>query len=274
MINLPPKPVQKPPGSISTQPPSQASTADPEATGTFSGWWSTATAACSAEAPLDSGRGAACSQSALGCGRPCAWRREFTAAPPPGIPGSVSIRSRPRSRMFRLLLRPPDRLHSPVRLRPLQSPRSRPFHRRRYRRAARKGAIRRGCAAVLLLVREPKKETAKVPPSAAGSRPLPQASVHLQRKPGASVAAVPASKSASTSSAITVAPQVQAEPSVGIGVGLLALLASVAAVAIQLWMILNKRSRWAFVPPAVGGLALAFQRASAILPSLWLVKTL
>jgi hypothetical protein len=36
-----------------------------------------------------------------------------------------------------------------------------------------------------------------------------------------------------------VAPQVQAEPSVGIGVGLLALLASVAAVAIQLWMILE-----------------------------------
>jgi hypothetical protein len=36
-----------------------------------------------------------------------------------------------------------------------------------------------------------------------------------------------------------VAPQVQAEPSVGIAVGLLALLASVAAVAIQLWMILE-----------------------------------
>ena len=52
---------------------------------------------------------------------------------------------------------------------------------------------------LLRLSSEP-KETAKVPPSAAGSRPLPQASVHLQKKPGASVAAVPASKSASTSS--------------------------------------------------------------------------
>jgi hypothetical protein len=36
-----------------------------------------------------------------------------------------------------------------------------------------------------------------------------------------------------------VTPQVQAERSVGIGVGLLALLASVAAVAIQLWMMLE-----------------------------------
>ncbi|HEY5742796.1 MAG TPA: hypothetical protein VIS99_09665 [Terrimicrobiaceae bacterium] len=75
---------------------------------------------------------------------------------------------------------------------------------------------------------------------------MPQASVHLQKKPGASVAAPPISKpapppskSASTSSAITVAPQPQGEAGVGVVVGLCALLASLAAVAIQLWMALG-----------------------------------
>jgi hypothetical protein len=91
---------------------------------------------------------------------------------------------------------------------------------------------------------ESKKETAKVPPSAAGSKSgLPQASVHLQKKPAASVSAgpisKPVSKSTSASSAITVAPQVQPEPGVGVGVGIIALAASLVAVGIQLWMILG-----------------------------------
>lgn len=78
---------------------------------------------------------------------------------------------------------------------------------------------------------EGKKETAKVPPSASGPRPgLPQASVHLQRRPGAS--------STASSSAITVAPQVHAERGVGLAVGVLALVASLIAVGIQVWMFL------------------------------------
>jgi hypothetical protein len=77
---------------------------------------------------------------------------------------------------------------------------------------------------------ESKKETAKVPPSASGPRPgLPQSSVHLQRRPGAS---------ASSSSAITVAPQTQAEGGVSLVVGILALAASLIAVGIQVWMFL------------------------------------
>jgi hypothetical protein len=79
---------------------------------------------------------------------------------------------------------------------------------------------------------ESKKETAKVPPSASGPRPnLPQASVHLQRRLGASA-------STSPSSAITVAPQVQTEGRVGLVVGVLALAASLIAVGIQAWMFL------------------------------------
>ena len=84
-----------------------------------------------------------------------------------------------------------------------------------------------------------KKETAKVPPSVGGSKPLPQASVHLQKKPGASVSAIPVSKSTLTSSAITVAPPAQSESGIGVGVGAVALIASLAAVAVQLWMILG-----------------------------------
>ena len=79
---------------------------------------------------------------------------------------------------------------------------------------------------------ESKKETAKVPPSASGTRPnLPQASVHLQRRPGVSA-------STSSSSAITVAPQVQTEGRVGLVMGVLALAASLIAVGIQAWMFL------------------------------------
>ena len=79
---------------------------------------------------------------------------------------------------------------------------------------------------------ESKKETAKVPPSASSPRPgLPQASVHLQRRPGAS-------GSTSSSSAITVAPPVQADGGVGLVVGILALAASLIAVGIQVWMFL------------------------------------
>jgi hypothetical protein len=79
---------------------------------------------------------------------------------------------------------------------------------------------------------ESKKETAKVPPSTSSLKPgLPQASVHLQRRPGAS-------GSTSSSSAITVAPQVQAEGGVGLVVGILALAASLVAVGIQVWMFL------------------------------------
>jgi hypothetical protein len=74
---------------------------------------------------------------------------------------------------------------------------------------------------------ESKKETAKVPPSASSLRPgLPQASVHLQKRSSAS------------SSAITVAPQVQAEGGVSLVVGILALAASLVAVGIQVWMFL------------------------------------
>jgi hypothetical protein len=76
---------------------------------------------------------------------------------------------------------------------------------------------------------ESKKETAKVPPSASSLRPgLPQASVHLQKRAGSSA----------SSSAITVAPQVQAEGGVSLVVGILALAASLVAVGIQVWMFL------------------------------------
>jgi hypothetical protein len=76
---------------------------------------------------------------------------------------------------------------------------------------------------------ESKKETAKVPPSASSLRSgLPQASVHLQKRAGSSA----------SSSAITVAPQVQAEGGVSLVVGILALAASLVAVGIQVWMFL------------------------------------
>ena len=76
---------------------------------------------------------------------------------------------------------------------------------------------------------EGKKETAKVPPSVATTRPnLPQASVHLQRRPGSST----------SSSAITVAPPVQSEEGAGLMVGILALVASLVAVGVQVWMFL------------------------------------
>jgi hypothetical protein len=76
---------------------------------------------------------------------------------------------------------------------------------------------------------EGKKETAKVPPSVATTRPnLPQASVHLQRRPGSST----------SSSAITVAPPVQSEGGAGLMVGILALVASLVAVGVQVWMFL------------------------------------
>ena len=55
-----------------------------------------------------------------------------------------------------------------------------------------------------------------------------QASVHLQRRPGSST----------SSSAITVAPPVQSEEGAGLMVGILALVASLVAVGVQVWMFL------------------------------------
>ena len=81
MINLPRNRFRNP-RIHSTQPPSQRHL-DPKTTGTFSGWWSTANAACSTEASVDSG---SCHLIRLGCGRG-PWRREFTAASAAGNAG-------------------------------------------------------------------------------------------------------------------------------------------------------------------------------------------
>ncbi len=237
MINLPPKPVQKPPESISTQPPSQVSPAIPKPPALSPAGGQPLTSPIPPKPPSIPGM-VPPAPNPLGCG--CGRGRVHRRLDRRGYQEACPSRSRQPSRTFRLLRRRPDRLHSQVRLRPRPDPPGSPYHRQRYRRPAQERRHRCAVGPPPPLSSEPKKETAKVPPSAAGARPLPQASVHLQKKPGGSVAAVPASRSASTNSAITVAPQVQAEPSsVGIGVGLLALLASVAAVAIQLWMILE-----------------------------------
>ena len=87
------------------------------------------------------------------------------------------------------------------------------------------------------LISETKKETAKVPASSAGPKPgMPQATVQLQKKPAAS-----ASKSVSSGASITVAPQppAQSADEVSVMVGAIALVASLAALGIQLWMMLG-----------------------------------
>jgi hypothetical protein len=87
------------------------------------------------------------------------------------------------------------------------------------------------------LISDTKKETAKVPASSAGPKPgMPQATVQLQKKPAAS-----ASKSVSTGASITVAPQPQAQAAgeVSVAVGAIALVASLVALGIQLWMMLG-----------------------------------
>jgi len=65
---------------------------------------------------------------------------------------------------------------------------------------------------------------------------MPQATVQLQKKPAAS-----ASKSVSTGAAITVASQPQAQPAgeVSVAVGAIALVASLIALGIQLWMMVG-----------------------------------
>jgi hypothetical protein len=82
------------------------------------------------------------------------------------------------------------------------------------------------------LAAESKKETAKVPPSTTASKSgLPQASVTLQRKPGAST-------STPSGAAITVAPQAQPEGKVGLMLGVLAIAVSLLAVGVQVLMFL------------------------------------
>jgi hypothetical protein len=88
-----------------------------------------------------------------------------------------------------------------------------------------------GVPATSLLSGESKKETAKVPPSAAGSKSgLPQASVALQRKPGGS--------SSTSTAAVTVTPQAESEGRVGLMLGVLAIAASLVAVGVQVLMFL------------------------------------
>jgi hypothetical protein len=86
------------------------------------------------------------------------------------------------------------------------------------------------------LASESKKETAKVPASTPGSKTVPQATVHLQKKPTAS-----ASKSVAPGASITVAPQAApaAEGDVSPVIGGLALAASLVAMGIQVWTMLG-----------------------------------
>jgi hypothetical protein len=82
---------------------------------------------------------------------------------------------------------------------------------------------------------EAKKETAKVPASAPGTKTgLPQATVQLQRGPEAS-------KSASTSGAITVTPALASESSSDLSpvLGIAALVVAVLSLGMQLWMMLG-----------------------------------
>jgi hypothetical protein len=81
---------------------------------------------------------------------------------------------------------------------------------------------------------EAKKETAKVTPPPSASKPLPQATVQLQRKPDQS-----ASKSASTSAPITVVTEqteVAGSGEINPILGIAALIMSLAALGVQLWI--------------------------------------
>jgi len=82
---------------------------------------------------------------------------------------------------------------------------------------------------------EAKKETAKVPSSTGPKPGMPQATVQIKPKPPATV-----SKSGSPGS-ITVIPPTQVQPAgeVSVVVGAIALVASLAALGIQLWMMLG-----------------------------------
>ena len=177
MINLPPKPVQKPAGSVErsrSQPAPRCETA---------------------------GASAAVGQPSLRSTSPRRFRRHPPAPKPPSIAGVAPLAPRPPPShpdcsgschpapavgTFRLVP------HSQIGL-------VRWRHRRWLRNPGHSDAVgvnrsvgfegtvrfwgaRRRAS-------EGKKETAKVPPSTSGPRPLPQASVHLQRKPGASSAA-------------------------------------------------------------------------------------
>ena len=89
-----------------------------------------------------------------------------------------------------------------------------------------------GVPAIAPLSGESKKETAKVPPSAAGSKSgLPQASVAFQRKPGGP-------SSTSSSPAVTITPQAESEGRVGLMLGVLAIAAALVAVGVQVLMFL------------------------------------
>jgi hypothetical protein len=82
---------------------------------------------------------------------------------------------------------------------------------------------------------ESKKETAKVPASTPGSKTVPQATVQLQKKPTTST-------SKTVGPAITVAPQpapASSEGEVSPVIGGLALAASIAALLVQVWMIIG-----------------------------------
>jgi hypothetical protein len=89
------------------------------------------------------------------------------------------------------------------------------------------------------IISETKKETAKVQqPATPASKVIPQATVQLQRKPEGSTP-----KSVSTNVPLTVVPGNAAEPA-GAGevspiIGIAALVVSLAALGIQLWMMLG-----------------------------------
>jgi hypothetical protein len=80
-----------------------------------------------------------------------------------------------------------------------------------------------------------KKETAKVPPSTAGVKPLPQATVHLQKAPDPSKSvSAPAKITVNPASSIQPAATEAESPAIAIAVAALAII----ALGIQLWTML------------------------------------